>query len=451
MQHMDPPEVTGVTPADSIIDAGGLESVSLTFSEEMDKVSTEGAFSLSENDEDLDGSFAWDGKSISFIPYNGFKENCEYMITLKNSCEDSWGNSLDQDYYRVFRTGEDVNAPYLVSVSPDDYSILRDKRSPLTLLFSESINPMSFRTSYNLSPEISMELSWNAVGRSVTLTPLEDYQDGEDYKLTLSTEITDLAENPLSAEEILLFRVSELADPVVTSLSIAATGAVLATEATAVNSGLEKDLTILGELDRSLSFEERSALINLQPSASFEFSWDTDFDSFTLSFTDPLEYGCHYELSIGEEKYILLIDGANSIPLSVNRAVFCPDSAAAVPVMNELSLNSSLGASESENAFLDLYLGHSAAAVIDESSFMDAFSLSSSVLSFENRAMDIYDGSQTPAPAPLPGPDETIVRISLKITNLLLAGTVTISLDDTISDSCDNSLTEGWSLTVSQQ
>ena len=450
MQHMDPPEIKDVTPSDSIVDAASLESVALKFSEKMDRVSTEGAFVLSENDEELDGSFSWSGKTMSFTPYHGFKENREYMITLKDSSEDKWGNSLEQDYYKVFKTGEDVTPPYLVSTDPVDYSVLGDKREPLTLIFSEALDQMSFRSSYSLTPDINMDLSWNAAGNRVTLNPLEDYQDGENYELTLPTDISDLADNPLETEEVLLFRVSELAEPVLTSLTVAATGAALETEASGPNTGLEKDMEILGVLDRSLHYEERSALISFLPSVSYDLSWNADFDSFTLGFNDHLEYGRYYEMTIGDGTYILLIDGAESVPLSVSGTVFCPDSTAGVPVMTALTLNSSMAAVDSVNAFLDLYLSHAAGAVIDIASFMDAFSLKSSVLSFENRAMEIYDGSQSPAPSPLPGADETVVRISLGITDTNLPGTVTISLDDSVTDSYGNSLTESWNLTVSQ-
>jgi len=369
---------------------------------------------------------------------------------LRKSAEDTWGNSLNQDYYHLFRTGNDILPPQLVSSLPLDYALLDSARTPLVLTFSEAIDQTSFRSSLSITPDIPMEQIWSDSGKIITLTPLEDYQIGEDYILSLSDSLTDLAFNSPINDIKLLFRTVELSPPILTALSIVGSGTNLLTESNGINVNLEKNIQVNGTLDRILNYDERSSLVEILPSKSFELDWSLDFTSFTLSFSDNLDYNVYYELTILEDEYVLLINGAESKPLSLIRTVFCPDGSAGVPQLTPLSLNSSLGAADSTTAFFDFYIDHAPGAILNQASFMDALSFKSSVLTFENYGVELFDGSQIPAPSPLPAPNQSILRVSLGITDTSLPGTVTLSLDKGFYDSLGNKLLENWSLSLSQ-
>ncbi len=450
IQHMDPPVIDSSLPEENDVVDADLPAIEIHFSTGMDTVATEQAFSLQEEGEDLDGEFSWEGDRLIFTPYYGFSDNRDYLVTLKTGAEDIWGNSLEKEWYLNFTTREDSESPELVRIAPEDFTLLQGSREVLTLEFSEGVDRPSFRKGFSLSPDILYSESWNTEGSQVEITPLEDYEEDRAYTVSLSREILDLAGNPLLREEEFLFYTGEVPEPLTVSFAVSETGTELVEEPQGVNSSLEKDLILRAVFNRSLSADEREAAFSILPSTEFETSWTSGFTECTLSFPESLSYGGYYDFTLLETVYILHIDGPGSLPLTVNRAVFCPDGTAGTPVMNPLSLNSSLGAQDSTTAFLDLYIAHSGLSAIDRSSVLNAFSLDSSVLSWDYYSLDIWDGSQSPAPDPLPVPGESVIRIHTGVTWTGLGGTLTLKLSEALEDTLGNSQESPWTLTVSQ-
>ena len=382
IQHMEPPVIDSSMPEEDGEVGSDLPAIEIHFSTEMDTVATEQAFSFQEEGEDLDGSFLWKGDILLFTPYHGFSDNRDYLVTLKTGAEDIWGNSLEKEWYLNFTTREDREPPELVRISPEDFTLLKGSREILTLEFSESVDRPSFRKGFSLSPDILYSESWNADGSLVEITPLEDYEEDRAYRVSLSTEILDTAGNPLLRAEEFLFYTGEVPDLIPVSFSVSETGSELVEQSQGINSFLEKDLNLKVVFNRSLASDERDAAFSILPSAEFETFWTSGFSECTLTFPESLSYGGYYEITLLENVYTLYIDGPGSLPLTVSRAVFCPDGTTGSPVMNPLSLNSSLDAVDSTTAFFDIYIVHSGLSSIDRASFLNAFSLDSSVLSW---------------------------------------------------------------------
>ncbi|OQY34295.1 MAG: hypothetical protein B6241_05355 [Spirochaetaceae bacterium 4572_59] len=450
LQNMEPPVLELVSPSEETIDPGSFKFVELSFSHEMDRKLSEEAFTLDEDDTALDGSFSWSGNTMSFTPYYGFTADREYRLSLKKSAEDKWGNSLKKDWYSVFFSGCDHKSPEFLSSLPPDYSVFTSLREPLILTFNEEMNPQSFRSSLRLSPDILMDQNWDERGQTITLTPLEDYELGQDYTLNLSTELCDLAGNPLLKMTKLYFPASSPIELTLDSLMVKTSSLVLKEESRGINAGLEKDAVLEGVLNIPADYDERNSLVDIVPSLAHELHWNADYTDFDLSFTELLSYGSYYDLSILDQCYILYVDGEGSRPICLSKLVFCPDATAASPIFTRLSLNSSLGASDSSSAFLDFYLELAPGASINMYDFMDALNIESSVLAWDYLSLEIYDGTQTPAPDPMPETGETLIRIHTEVNDYGLPGTVSFSLGKTLSDTLDNTLTENWFLTVSQ-
>ena len=450
LQHMDPPVISGSRPEEGDKDLSDLSSLEIYFSTPMDKVRTEQAFSLQEEGEQVDGSFLWDEKTLSFTPHNGFPDNRDYLVTLKTQAEDCWGNSLEKEWYLNFSTREDRESPALISISPDDFTLLEGTRTALSLSFSEPLDRTSFREGFTISPDILCAESWNAEGTTITLTPLEDYEEDREYRVSLSTGILDTSGNPLLREEEFLFYTRLGSKPEVSSLSIPGIPGELQRKDQGVNSGLERDPTLLGVFDRSLSKDERDSFLRILPAVEYDAAWNDLFNQCFITFPESLSYGEYYELYLQDECYILLVDGEGSVPLHVTRAVFCPDAAAGSLVMNSLTLNGALGASDSDTAFFDIYISHSDLSQIDRMSFINAFSLESSVLSWDYRSLQVWDGSQSPIPDPPPQSHESVVRIHVGVEWTGLGGTVTLKMAEALTDTLGNTQREPWILTVGQ-
>ena len=451
LMHMEPPEILSVSPGEDYADPEGLEEISLLFSAEMDRISVERAFRFSEDDSDLDGTFLWRGRRMFFNPYNGISPDRNYGIILKKSAEDRWGNSLEADYYHRFFTGLDHEPPFLTGSVPEDFTLIEESRTSLILFFSEALDRGSFNSALKITPDILIEKEWNSSGDRITLSPLEAYEKGVNYHLTLSDSLKDTAGNPLSQPVELVFRRPAEDEPVLLELALPGEGGILLSDEEGdINRGLEKDLVLEGIFSSPVDYDAGSTLFSLQPSLPFDLIWDEDLMAFSLIFTEYLCFGESYRLQAGEKSYILLIDGEKSRPLRVSGVVFCPHAAASVPLMTPLSLNSSLGAGDSSDAFFDFYLEHASGSSICLSSFMEALSMDSAVMTLDYRSLEFGGEGLTPAPDPRPGENVSLIRLNMDISGTGPGGTVHLEIDRDLRDSQENSLEELWSLTVSQ-
>ena len=444
LQHMTAPEIISIEPEGEILEADNVDSVTIRFSEKMNRPSVEAAFSLNDEFEgDLDGIFSWEENRMQFTPYYGFSPDREYRISLKNDAEDRYGNSLDRDWFHLFSTGSDTVPPVLLSADPADLSALSGKRQELNLSFSEAVNKESFRISFSISPDILIDQEWNDTGDSVTITPLEDYEEGEDYRITLSTDLEDLCCNAQEEEVELYYKAWTRTDLQLSSFTVDTSTDLLDynSNSGAINEGLFQGNRLQGTLSRAADYEERNNLITLKPSLLHTIDWSEDYIEFELTFKEPPVYNGYYDLSVLDSLYVLHMNGAKGIPYNIPAVNFCPDSTAGSPVFTPLRLNSNLGAIDGTTAFFDFYIKHPPSDVPDLSNFIDALSIESSVITWDYLSVEVFDGTQTPAPQPVPEEDVSLIRLYTEVNYPGLPGIVNISLDETF---CTR-----WTLTVS--
>ncbi|MBF9017298.1 MULTISPECIES: Ig-like domain-containing protein [unclassified Oceanispirochaeta] len=409
----------------------------LQFTTPMNWNLTEQAFSLTEEDSELEGRFIWDGNKMSFYPHRGIMENRNYTLNLENSAEDGYGNSLGENRSWKFYTGEDNTPPLIQSVNPVDKSEISNLRQSVSYDFSETVDHMSFREALEVSPALEYHLEWTEGNTSVQVQPLEDYSEGEDYTFTVSTRLKDLAQNNLKQKHELHYLISSNDELLLESIILESSSAEL--EENGITEYVEKDDILNGRLNRRIYSDEIYGLIRIQPDVSFSLDWDIEYREFTLSFDEDLRYGESYDLYILDRLYTIQCTGSHSIPLSIESIFFCSQDGAAP--QKQLVLNESLGAYDSDTATLEFILNHSPYGVISESSFMKAFSIESSVLSFRLLSLELEAA---------PPATQSLIRICLDVSDTGFPGTVRFSLDDSLSDSLGNSLEENWTMMVNQ-
>lgn len=112
------PTISTVTPAVDAVSVATDITVTITFSEAMDRTSVEGAFTLSD-DAAINGTFSWtDDSTVVFTPSANLLYLTTYTISLSSTAKDKAGNVLASEYISNFTT-EDRDIALLLDGDAD--------------------------------------------------------------------------------------------------------------------------------------------------------------------------------------------------------------------------------------------------------------------------------------------------------------------------------------------
>jgi fibronectin type 3 domain-containing protein len=107
-----PPTVTSCIPANGANGVGIGTSVTLGFSEDMDKASVEASFSLTTDGSSVVGAFTWpSASSLIFTPSAQLSYSRTYVIGLTASAEDLADNHLASPFSSQFTTADNPTPP----------------------------------------------------------------------------------------------------------------------------------------------------------------------------------------------------------------------------------------------------------------------------------------------------------------------------------------------------
>jgi len=454
LTHMTPPEIVSFTPDSTTIDAESIAYVRIKFSESMDKTKTENAFSLSEDSEQLNGSFKWSGNELEFIPFSGFRANKEYEIGLTTNSEDVYGNTIADAFSFKFFTGAELIPPSIESTSPVNSEVIPAIWQQIIINFSETVNPETFYSAFSINPDVNGSFVWNAEYSSVTFSPSSNYKQGEEYRVEISIELTDSSGNNLPESYYFYFQAGAELEQGILSVETENSNVILEdTSISTYNTGIAKDESFIIIFLYPVSAEERQGIIQVVPTTTHDIIWAQNFTSCVLSFEDYLEYGAVYELEILDSIYRIRIDHTNSIPPEIKMIAYCDDEALNNTV--ELELNDTISIIAENDEYFDFYIQHSRGNPIDISSFFDALNIAptNSCLDINYISFEIYlDITEPPGfialPPPLPNTEIQIIRLYCDITNPGNSGIVTISIDTDLKDTNDNYMKEEFNLII---
>ncbi|MFQ6055127.1 MAG: S-layer protein domain-containing protein [Methanosarcinales archaeon] len=118
--HVDnvPPSITNHTPNGTNIPLD--TTITVTFSEAMNKTSIQSAFSISPS---VSGAFSWYGNKMTFIPSSNIASNITYTVTIGTGAKDLADNNLQSSYNWQFTTLKDKTSPTLTIIRPLNNSI----------------------------------------------------------------------------------------------------------------------------------------------------------------------------------------------------------------------------------------------------------------------------------------------------------------------------------------
>ncbi len=210
------PSVTSAAPTGS---GNSIRShIEVLFNEEMDHESVESAFSYTDGVNTYNythGFFNWDGKIMTFYPYENLSYDTLYTIRIDTNAMDNLGNKLDGDgdgiqegpgdiYIWEFQTIEepDTEPPFILNVSPFDGEQDVPIDSEIIIVFSESMNELSVESAFNYTDNVGTygsndgDFTWS--GNKMSFKPSIPFSYNTTYTVTLSNMAVDFSGgNPL--------------------------------------------------------------------------------------------------------------------------------------------------------------------------------------------------------------------------------------------------------------
>ncbi|WP_088510816.1 Ig-like domain-containing protein [Thaumasiovibrio subtropicus] len=195
------PTVT-ISPANSSTDVAVNSDIVFTFSETIDQGSVSG------NDVDvyvnntgarIAGTLSTTATTVTFTPSQVYPGNTQIFAGI-NRVLDTVGNSSQYASTRFTTVDQaDATAPTVVATTPADSAMDVDTATPVTVLFSESMNPNSITTEniamFANGSRINSSVSRSGDNRTITLNG--NLPEASVVSVVLTSGVTDLSSNPL--------------------------------------------------------------------------------------------------------------------------------------------------------------------------------------------------------------------------------------------------------------
>jgi hypothetical protein len=278
----EPPQVIDVHPGNGeqgvVLDA----EIRMTFSETMNEISVEEAFSYTDGISIFSqshGTFTWNGNTTIFTPHALFSFDTGYTVTLSSLASDINGNSITADFSWSFQTQIDNIPPEIEGTVPMGEYV--SVTTAISITFNEGMDKFSVEEAFILTPFINGTFRWQ--GNTVTFTPSSSLLFGTEYYVTIGIEAMDVLGNALDFP----YQFSFTTEPDVTPPEVSGHSPT--------GSDLLLDIAISITFNEPVDHESVEAAFKIDPSVQGTFSWDKN----TLMFTPTdLQAGTTYTITI---------------------------------------------------------------------------------------------------------------------------------------------------------
>jgi hypothetical protein len=173
------------------------DSVCITLSEEPNQNKFMNAFSFSQDNEKVLGTYNFDKKTVTFYPHCKIEKHHDYFVEISTELEATNGHSLQYPYFYEYSLKNEKEPPYVVNTIPADETINYDEDLSLVINFSEPIDIYSFKDSFSISPTINYICIWNNDNSSVELKFEKQLEKNTTYKFSINTTLKDLNNNKI--------------------------------------------------------------------------------------------------------------------------------------------------------------------------------------------------------------------------------------------------------------
>jgi hypothetical protein len=186
-----PPSITATSPTGTNVPVD--TTITVTFSEVMDRSSTESAFSILPS---VIGSIGWIGNQLVFTPSSDLEYDAVYNITIGSGAEDLDGNSLESESWE-FTTmpgGSEV-----FRMEPDKEMDVPVDELQIKIWFEQDMDHDTTEGAITIDPYVELIPNW-PVDDNLILTPRYTLKYDTRYDITISTDATNVNGQPLAQE-----------------------------------------------------------------------------------------------------------------------------------------------------------------------------------------------------------------------------------------------------------
>ena len=223
-----PPTVISTVPVNLATSVSVTSAVSATFSEAMDSTTisaTTFTLRVTATSVAVIGTvtYAAATNTATFTPTAPLSPNTTYTARITTGAKDLAGNALATQVEWTFITGSapDNTPPTVVSTSPVNGSTTSATTGPITITFSEAMDPATIdTTTFRLrvtatSAPVTGTVAYNTVTNTASFTPSSPLTNTTQYTATVTTGAKDLAGNALAGNFSFLFTVDTTAPTIV--------------------------------------------------------------------------------------------------------------------------------------------------------------------------------------------------------------------------------------------
>lgn len=209
-----PPEIIATSPIDGSYDVSEQARIGATFSEEMDPVSlNKYTIILSDGSQDVPGRITYDKRTskAAFFPLEKLKSGTKYTVMVSTGAKDQAGNAMQSAREWTFTTKKPVviEKPRIVKTYPADKEKDIKPDSKIFVYFNKVMNESTCNV-FNIrltgnSKTIAISTSFVKNGNFVTVVPLENFDYSTEYRVSVSSRITDLEGQKLEGDHSFSF------------------------------------------------------------------------------------------------------------------------------------------------------------------------------------------------------------------------------------------------------
>jgi len=184
-----PPSVAQVNPVLGALDVALDAPVVVTFNQEMEKASTEAAFSLTANGAAVSGKFSWndEGSELTFTPDQKLGYGASYSVQIGAGAKSIDGQTpLDAPFSSNFNT---VLLPGLLSSDPSDGSTVNPFNG-LHLTFASPMDEKTLKPNITIAPDAPVTYDYYSDSDHSYYLSF-DLKPSTDYVVTLGAAIAD--------------------------------------------------------------------------------------------------------------------------------------------------------------------------------------------------------------------------------------------------------------------
>lgn len=306
-----PPIIEMNSPGQGLSGVDPNSEIFILFSKNMNKPYTEGAFSLSNNGVNQDGTFRWIDRAMIFKPTKALTSPGLYTyLVSKSRAESDMGVNLLDDLRVNFSFSTDLSTPKIVTTVPQDGSTGIPIDSKITIEFNKPIDIASLYSGISIRPDVPLDFLNVSVSNGDTrfvFTPKQELVFGTIYTVTIPNTVRDQAGNTLTTAYTFSFTVgNDFQVPDLTQVSFQNTSISVPTAPDIVvpgefivTSGLNKDKPIFLDFTEEVKLSSVSDGVQVSPSVPFSVSSANPTNTrFRLDFLQPLDLSRVYTLTV---------------------------------------------------------------------------------------------------------------------------------------------------------